>query len=166
MDDLRAAVDRALALTPATRLIAIDAGDLVDATALEIYAAFGGPAAAARRAVADPLRLPLVEGLADLVLARIAAIGEPQRRLREIWRILAPAGAVILVVAMPRRYSFRRLFSHAFFRHRLARWLAATMFAAVSAQATEHALLVRLVKRDGLAPPAQVTVTVQRPLPV
>lgn len=163
MDDLRAAVATALALTPASRLVAIDAAGFVDAGALAVYAAvgsFGAP----RAVVADPLRLPIVAALADRVLVKYDATGEPDGRLREIWRILAPAGVLVLIVPLPTSHSLNSLIRRTFIHRRVARALAAAMFEVVSRQTVAGNLVVRAAKRDGLAPQRRATVAVQVPV--
>lgn len=170
MDDLRAAIDRAIAPTPATRLVAIDAAGLVASTALAVYVALVGPTAptgidASRVAVADPLRLPLIEGVADVVLVRYAATADPVARLREIWRILAPAGRLVLVVPLPPPHHLKRLIFHDIIRRRGAGWLAAAMFTGGDWQTTTGGFVVVAGKSDGLAPPARITRSVQRRAP-
>ena len=160
MDDLRAAVDRALALTPGKRLIAIDASGLVDAADRAVYAAFGGagvPSAGDRRAVADPLRLPLIEGVADIVVTRLLPGDDAVRRLREVWRILAPAGVVVLIVPLPPPHRIKRLIILNFVRRRIMRWLDASMFTAGEWQTTTAGFVVRAAKCDGLVPPVRLT---------
>ncbi len=147
--DLRIAVARALALTPATRLLAVAADDLVDAETLAVFVALGPTAAGPRSVVADPHRLPLVEGLADRALVRLAALGDPPTALREIWRVLAPAGWLVLVVPLPPRRSLRRPVVQRLRRRRTARLLATCMFEATSVEVTPTALVVRAEKRDG-----------------
>ena len=170
MDDLRAAVARALALTPATRLIAVDAVGLVDASDLAVYAGFerhgdASPAPGLRTVVADPLRLPLVEGMADFALIQFPARSSPVAQLREVWRVLAPAGIVVLIVPLPRPYSLKRLITGHIARRRIAGFLELAMFAPGEWRATTGAFVVRAAKRDGLAPPTRITQTVQRTVP-
>lgn len=164
MDDLRAAVATALALVPASRLIVIDVPELVDAAALPVYAEVGAVAGETPRAVvADPLRLPFVAAIADLVLVKTDLVSEPQARLREVWRILAPAGALVLIVPLPTSLSLKSLIRRAFIHRRVARALAAAMFEVVSLKTVAGHLVVRAGKRDGLAPPRRSTVAVQAP---
>ncbi len=163
MDDLRAVVADFLALTPTTRLIAIDADDLVDAAPLAMFAAVGG--SGPRRVAADPLRLPFVAGLADRVLVRISASDEPAGRLREIWRVLAPAGGLVVVVPLPASRSLRSLVARRIVRRRVLRRLASAMFAVDGWQVGRGALVVRAGKRDGLAPARTVGAARRRAVP-
>ncbi len=150
--DLRIAVARALALSPATRVIAIAAGDLVDAGALAVFAAIGPAAGGARSIVADPSRLPFVEGLADRVVVRLDALSDTRTVLRELWRVLAPAGWLVVIVPLPSRRSLHRPVVRRLRRRRVARLLAAAMFEGVAVEATQTTLVIRAEKRDGLAP--------------
>lgn len=159
MDDLRAAVATALGLTPASRLIAIDAAALVDAAGLAVYAAVGSDGSP-RSVVADPLRLPFVAALADVVVVRDAFDDDPTTRLREIWRVLAPAGALVVVVPDPTRRSIKALIRRPFIRRRVGRQLAAAMFEITAWQAAAGGNIVRAVKRDGLSPQRRVTAKV------
>lgn len=164
--DLRAAVAAALALTPDSRLIAIDGGPggggpidaaLGDLARLTVYAAVGGVGRRGPRAVvADPLRLPFVSALADRVVATIAVAGDPQARLREIWRVLAPAGTLVVVVPVPSSDSVASLVRRAITRRRVGRILAAAMFEVTSQVTVAGALVVRADKRDGVALPRRV----------
>ena len=165
MDDLRAVVATALALTSTSRLVAIDAGDLVEADTLAVYAAVAtGPTSATRAVVADPLRLPFVAALADLVVARIDAASEPVARLREVWRLLAPAGALVLIVAGPSSHSLNSLILRQIIRRRVTRQLAGAMFEVAAWQVAGSAAVVRAVKRDGLAPQRRSVAAVQAPV--
>ena len=161
MDDLRAAVASVLALTREVRLVAIDAAGLVDGGELAVYAAVAGAASdAPRSVVADPLRLPFVAAIADAVVARIGPDGEPQARLREMWRILAPAGVLVLVVPLPPGMSVGRLIARRMMRRRIAVWLAAALFEADRWQTVAGTIVVRAGKRDGLAPRQRQTARV------
>lgn len=58
------------------------------------------PGVPGRLAVADPARLPFVEALFDtaLVVHALEHAAEPRAVLRELWRVLGPAGHLILLV--------------------------------------------------------------------
>ena len=150
MDDLRRAVARVLALTPAVRLVAIEAGDVVASDGLAVYAAVGG--AGPRRIAADPLRLPFVAALADRALVKIWHDDEPPGRLREIWRILAPAGVLVVVSPLPTSDSLNSLIRQRLIRRRVARRLVAAMFEPASVETVPGWLIIGATKRDGLAP--------------
>ena len=117
--------------------------------------------AVVRAVVTDPLRLPLIAGLADIVAARSTPSEAPDGRLRELWRVLAPAGILILIVPLPPPHSIKRLILQRRTRRRMTRWLDAAMFARGDWQATAGGFVVRTTKRDGLAPPARIAHTVQ-----
>ena len=91
------------------RLLAFDAAALDPADAamvahLAVCAATPWPTAASCAIAADPLRLPFVEALFDVVIvAQVLEMSDaPAALLREIRRVIAPAGRVWLVV--PRRW--------------------------------------------------------------
>jgi SAM-dependent methyltransferase len=162
MDDLRAAVATALAPTPAPRLIAIDAEGLVDGAAFAVYAAVGPRGTAAPRAVvADPLRLPFVAAIADAVVVRTGTGSEPPARWREIWRVLAPAGTLVVVVPIASRLRLQRFVLRQLARRRLRRTLGAAMFEVVTWQTVAGGIVIRAAKRDGLAPHHHTTAMVR-----
>lgn len=72
---------------------------LIMPAALEERAAWP-PGVPGRLAVADPVRLPFVEALFDtaLVAHALELSHEPRAVLRELWRVLGPAGHLILIV--------------------------------------------------------------------
>ncbi len=151
MDDLRDAVDQMLPPTGATRLVTIDAGDLVAAGGEAVRLAL-----ATRRtpgtALVDPLRLPLVGGIVDIIVARDDFAGADGRRLRELWRILGPAGVVVLIIPLPPRWSLKGLMTRYYRRGRVKGMLAAAMFDVERLAVLRAAIVVRAVKSDGLAP--------------
>lgn len=159
MDDVRGVVAGGLALTSLSRLIAIDAEGLVDDAAVAVHVATGR-GGVLRGVVADPLRLPFVAAVADVVVVRNDLHDEPQARLREIWRVLAPAGVVVLVVPLPVSHGIGRLIARRIVGRRVARQLAAAMFEPEASQVAEGSLIVRAGKRDGLASPRRATVAV------
>lgn len=164
MDDLRAAIDRALALTPATRLIAIDAAGLVAAGERAVFAACTRDATRdARGVVADPFRLPFTEAVADRVVARFDRRPEPKARLREIWRILAPAGTAVIVVRLPAIHHRSALILNCLTRRRWQRWLIEAMFDPGGWDRVGGALIVSATKRDGLSPPPLIAAAALHP---
>jgi SAM-dependent methyltransferase len=104
-------------------------------------------------AVADPLRLPFVESMFDraLVCSPLPATSA-RGEMREIWRILAPAGLALLVVPARRPWHFN---SPGWRRARLAPLLHDAMFEVLDWQIEtlpNRHHLVLLGKRDGLRP--------------
>lgn len=99
---VRAAVRPVLLTGASTRLLAIGAGPLLDgfdrATVERI--AVVGAVTAPGTVVADPAKLPFVEAMFDTVLVAHAleTADSPRKLLRELWRVLAPAGEAVLVV--------------------------------------------------------------------
>ncbi len=155
--EIRVAVRRVLALLPTTRLLACGAAGALDAAdiAAVAYAAHvggtvwpeGGPSVAV---AADPLRLPFVEGMFDAALAMVAL--DPAA-LRELWRVLAPAG--VLVAVVPRRAIIPRdtgIDGTPHSRASLTRLLDGAMFEAGDWVKVAGVHVVRATKRDGLAP--------------
>ncbi len=164
MDDLRAAVDRAVAPAATTRLVTIDADDLVAADGWADHVALVAKAIMVDgTAVVDPLRLPLIEGIADTVVARDDLTVAADKRLREIWRVLCPAGIIVVVVPLPSSRSFNSLITQYFRRQRAADALAAAMFDVDTIAVVRAAMVVRAVKSDGLAPQRRRSVAAMRP---
>ncbi len=103
--------------------------------------------------IADPLRLPFVEALFDVVI--VAAILEladsPTAILREVRRVIAPAGRVWLVV--PRRWLSlgHGVPGQHFSRARLERLLVETMLDPVGWEAFGGWYLVAAEPRGGAA---------------
>lgn len=155
--EICAAIRAVLPLLPTTRLLALGAEGVLDAadTVAVAHAALIGAsawpeAAPSVAAAADPLRLPFVEGVFDAALA-MTPLDAP--RLRELWRVLSPAG--VLVAVVPRRALIPRdtgldgaHHSHA----SLTRLLEAAMFEAGDWTRVARVHVVRATKRDGLAP--------------
>lgn len=112
----------------------------------------------------DPLNLPFAESLFDVVIAvhLLEHVTEPTRLMRELWRVLAPAGKVLIVVPHRRgRWLLDRtsplLVGQSYTQGRLAGLLRATMFAPMAwsqllgrpGWMLPAALLVVATKRDG-----------------
>ena len=160
----RAAVARAVMPTATTRLVTLDAADLVATDAVAAHLAFATPSQPAPLGTArvDPLRLPLIEAVADAIIAREALGADVPARLREFWRVLAPAGVLVLVVALPSTWSLRSMIVRRHHRGNVARVLAAAMFDLDTQAVVPGALVARAIKSDGLAPQQRRTATVIR----
>ncbi len=155
--EICAAIRATLPLMSTTRLLAMGAEGVLDAidTAAVAHAALIGSSAwpegtSSVAVAADPLRLPFAEGVFD---AALAITPLDASRLRELWRILSPAG--VLVAVVPRRSLIPRdtgldgaHHSHA----SLTRLLEAAMFEASDWTRVAGVHVVRVTKRDGLAP--------------
>ena len=104
-------------------------------------------------AAADPLRLPFVEAVFDRMLVTTALpVADARAELRELWRVLAPAGLALLVVQARRRWQFRAAGWH---RDGLGPLLDDAMFEVLDWQVEslpERWHLVLVAKRDGLRP--------------
>ncbi len=103
--------------------------------------------------VADPLRLPFYEAVFDraLVSGRLPAT-QARAELRELWRVLAPAGLALLVVKARRRWQFQ---ADGWPREALAALLADAMFEVLDWQVAtlpDRWHLVLVGKVDGLRP--------------
>lgn len=155
--EIGAAIRAVLPLMPTTRLLARGAEGVLAAadTATVAHAAMIGAAAwpggAPSVAVAaDPLRLPFIAGLFDAALAMTPL---DAGSLRELWRVLSPAG--VLVAVVPRRSLIPRdtgLDGAHHSRASLTRLLEAAMFEAGAWTRIAGVHVVRATKRDGLAP--------------
>lgn len=103
--------------------------------------------------VADPARLPFVEAMFDRVLtATPLAPAGARAELRELWRIMAPAGLAVIVTKARRSWAFR---APGWRREALAPVLGDVMFEVLDWQIEtlpdrQHVILVG--KRDGLRP--------------
>ena len=149
---LRTATTGALRLTAATRLLGIRDDGLLDATPVTDLAHCATVSTAGPRAVvADPCRLPFVAALFDTALVRVADAAVLPAELREVWRVLAPAG-IVVVVARDLLGGLLDRDVAGFTARRLTRVLAAAMFEAGEVHAAAHYLVVRAHKTDGLAP--------------
>ena len=156
-DDIVTAVRAALPLQPTTRLLAMGGAEVLGAAdiAAVAYAAFVGDVAwpdavPSVAVVADPLRLPFVEGVFDAALAMTPV---DAGRLRELWRVLAPAG--VLVAVVPRRSLIPRstgIEGAQRSGRALAALLDAAMFEPDDWVRVAGVHVVRACKRDGLAP--------------
>ena len=187
---LRAAVRPLLRTGSTTRLLTLGAppGFLIglDPTAYERFAAVGTaprwPSAGANVALAaDPCHLPFHEAMFDqlLVSHSLETAERPAVLLRELWRVLAPAGELVLVVPNRSLWSLAETTpfgqGRPYGRGELRRTLAAAMFEVTSWRTALYApplrglgwserLLARIVpgfggvqivtasKTDGLAP--------------
>ena len=66
-----------------------------------------GETAVAGAAIADPLRLPVVEALFDrLLVTSVVPPTTARAELRELWRIMSPAALALLVVKARRPWQF------------------------------------------------------------
>ena len=103
--------------------------------------------------VVDPLRLPFAEALFDKALVtstlpRMTAKAE----LRELWRVLAPAGVALLVVKARRPWQFQ---APGWVREKLAPVVEEAMFEVLDWRVEtmpDRWHLVLVGKRDGLRP--------------
>ncbi|KPF79898.1 hypothetical protein IP88_01330 [alpha proteobacterium AAP81b] len=100
--------------------------------------------------VAAPARLPFVEALFDRI-AFAGLLADPRAELRELWRVLAPAGLVLFVVPAKRpwqrRPGWRESPLKAALHDAMFEWLAGDIAAL---PARHHVILAG--KRDGLSP--------------
>ncbi len=103
--------------------------------------------------IADPQRLPFTESMFDRALVSSPLPASAARaELREIWRVLAPAGLAVLVVRARRPWQFN---SHGWRQPALAPLLEDAMFEVLDWRIEtipnrHHLILVG--KRDGLRP--------------
>jgi SAM-dependent methyltransferase len=100
--------------------------------------------------VAHPCRLPFVEALFDRALV-MTALPSPRGELRELWRVLSPAGLALLLLPVRRGWPWKR---HGWTRDLLEPQLEDMMFEMLAWQSeivprTSAALIG---KRDGLRP--------------
>lgn len=165
-----------LTATPVSRLLVIGDGTILGETAPPVAhlavvtgAAIPWPAAGLSVAVvAQPNRLPFVEALFDEAIVTSWAAGASAVDtdiaivLREIWRVLAPAGSLILAVPSRRTWPLARAGSS---RGELTRALDAAMFEPRDWVKADGCHVVRAAKRDGLAPVGRVAAAIARPLP-
>ncbi len=111
----------------------------------------GQPAAGA--VVADPERLPFVEALFDKALVTTPLPGSAARaQLRELWRVLGPAGMALLVVKARRPWQWA---APGWLREGLEPVLDDAMFDVLDWQVEtlpDRFHLVLVAKRDGLKP--------------
>ena len=142
---------------PTTRLLALGGSAVLEPAdvAMVAYAALVGDAAwpdagPSITVAADPLRLPFVEGVFDAALA-MTPLDAPG--LRELWRVLGPAG--VLVVVVPRRLLIPRETGLGGAHHpraSLTKLLDAAMFEPGEWTKVAGVHVVRATKRDGFAP--------------
>jgi len=120
---------------------------------LAVLAAFASPDPQPRAVIADPVRLPLVEAVADRALVGLGVLDDPAA-LRELWRVLAPAGSLVVAAPLPRHGALGSSLLTRLLRHRVTRRLTVhRLFEPVEVAATRTALVIRADKRDGLSPP-------------
>ena len=143
---------------PATRLLAFDAAVLDPADAasvahLAVCAATPWPMAGSCAIAADPLRLPFVEALFDVVIvaAILEATDAPGVFLREVRRVIAPAGRVWLVVPRRRLSLGHGVPGHHFSRARLERLLVEAMLDPVGWDSFGSWYLISAEPRGGAA---------------
>ena len=155
--EIRAAVRSMLPLNPTTRLLALGGTGVLDVAAVAgiahaaLVADAPWPEGTVSIAIrADLLRLPFAAGLFDAALAMLplGAAG-----LRELWRVLAPAG--ILIAVVPRRSLIPHragLGGEPRTSRGLTRLLIDAMFEPDAWTRVAGVHVVRAAKRDGLAP--------------
>jgi len=100
---------------------------------------------------ADPHHLPFVEAMFDKALWSCPLV-RPRLMLRELWRVLSPAGLVVLIVRARRPWHG---LSHGWLREPLALRLDEAMFEVLDWQVQslpERHHVVLVGKRDGLKP--------------
>ena len=133
---------------------ALDAGDAAAIGYLAVAVA-GGSRGAVGAVVVDPLRLPFVEALFDVAVVTDAleASDAPAVLLRELRRVLAPAGVAWIVVPRRRLSLSHGAPGHHFSRARLDRLLVEAMLEPVDWQTIGAAYLVRAEPRGGVSPP-------------
>jgi len=101
--------------------------------------------------VADPCRLPFVEAMFDRALVA-SDLAKPREELRELWRVLTPAGLAVLLVPGRRGWPGRR---RGWDRGRLEPYLAGCMFEILdweTARLPERTGVVLIGKVDGVRP--------------
>ncbi len=103
--------------------------------------------------VADPARLPFIEALFDraLVTTTLPSAGI-RAELRELWRVTAPAGLLLLVVKARRRWEWQ---ASGWTRDALAPEIEAAMFEVLDWRVEtlpDRWHLILVCKRDGLRP--------------
>lgn len=100
---------------------------------------------------ADPHHLPFHEALFDRVLLS-APLVQPRLMLRELWRVMAPAGLAVLVVKARRPWQLK---SQGWLTEPLAMRLSEAMFEVLDWRVEslpERSHVVLLSKSDGLKP--------------
>lgn len=148
-----------LVLGGATRLLAfgteaLDTGDVAAVAHAACIAATPWPPGAASITVqANPLRLPFVEALFDVAIVAgvLEASDAPAALLREVRRVMAPAGVVWLIA--PRRWLSlgHAVPGHHFARARLERLLVEAMLEPVAWDGIGPCYLVRAEPRGGVS---------------
>ncbi len=117
-----------------------------------VWLAWPGQSAAGA-VVADPARLPFIEAVFDKALVTTVLPATTARaQLRELWRILAPAGIALLVVKARRRWQWQ---APGWVQARLEPVLADAMFEVLAWQIEtlpDRHHLILVAKRDGLRP--------------
>lgn len=173
-DRVGEAVRALLTVTPESRLLVIGDGGILGAAvpvvahlAVVTVVATPWPAAGLSVAVvAQPDRLPFVEALFDQAVvanwtADTSSTGtDLATMLRELWRVLAPAGTLIVAVPSRRAWPLARAGSS---RGELTRALDTAMFEPLDWVKADGCHVVRAAKRDGVAPVGRVTAATTRP---
>ena len=110
-----------------------------------------GPPAVAGQIVADPAQLPFVAAVFDRLLVTTPLPASAARaQLRELWRIMAPAGLALLVVKARRPWQFA---APGWLADDLKPIIEAAMFEPLSWQTgtiPDRHHLILVAKRDGL----------------
>ena len=175
------AVRALLTVTPVSRLLVIGDGGILGEPVpvvahLAVVTAEATPWPAAGPSVAivaQPERLPFIEALFDQAVVAnwtdgatltggVSSTGTAlAAMLREIWRVLAPAGTLILAVPSRRAWPLARVGSS---RSELTNALDAAMFEPLDWTKVDGCHVIHAAKRDGLAMVGRVTAASARPV--
>lgn len=160
----RIATRAVLRLTPGARLLVVGAVDILspeevgEVAHLAIVTGTTAPWPESGSSVAlaaDPARLPFVAAMFDQVVATNSFDTPLETVLREVWRVLAPAGTLVLAVYRRGRWPLGR---PGMSRRALLGFLDGAMFEAIEWQQVDDRHIVHATKRDGLAPIGRSTV--------
>ena len=181
-DRVGEAVRALLTVTPVSRLLVIGDGTILGEAVpvvahLAVVTADATPWPTDGLSVAvtaAPDRLPFVEALFDqAIVANWTASPAPTggtnltgtglaAMLRELWRVLAPAGTLILAIPSRRAWPMARAGSS---RGELTSALDAAMFEPLDWTKVDGCHVVHAAKRDGFAMVGRVAAVTARPLP-